>query len=43
MRKEIGTHKGRKAERWSDGKVFIWNGIMWIQEIGQEANFVPHS
>ena len=40
MSRIIGTHKGRKAERWSDGKVFIWTGIRWIQEIGQEDLFV---
>lgn len=43
MMKEKGTHKGRKAERWSDGSVFIWIGTQWIQEIGQESHFVPAS
>lgn len=42
MTKQIGTHKGRKAERWSDGTVFIWIGAQWVQEVGQEADFVPN-
>ena len=41
MTKVTGTHNGRMAERWSDGKVFIWVGTRWIQEIGQESQFVP--
>lgn len=40
MTKVIGTHKGRKAERWSDGTVLIWVGTRWIQEVGQEAHFI---
>lgn len=40
MTRQIGTHKGRKAERWSDGTVYIWIGTCWTQEIGQESLFV---
>lgn len=40
MTRVTGTHKGRKAERWSDGTVYIWAGTCWIQEVGQECHFV---
>lgn len=40
MNKVIGTHKGRKAEKWSDGTVFIFTGISWIREVGQEHFFI---
>lgn len=40
MTKVTGIHKGRKAEKWSDGTVFIFTGVHWIQEVGQEHFFI---
>lgn len=37
MTRVTGTHKGRRAERWSDGKVFIWTAPAGFKKLGKNA------